>query len=325
MSEKYITQWLINLFSSPNLQVDKTREHIGRAVQLLFIQNKTDTHPELKYPVTCEVSDGKHYIRGVLTKKSVKRLEKASNRHIESLSGVTVVIQSCVPKAFIPGVTHCQSVPCKVAAKQEPAFWMVITKLRYVGGAGNGVFGEPRYITSNAYVRRRLGEHIEMATPFGGNDVTPHQQLQHTNEVIAIEVNECEVHDQISCQQYTADGQNSGHDNGNTRAVDDRERLHSEVIEPNEVEIVAPMLKRQRVDTGNETLLTADVNEAMEILDLHLPGLDVSQNEGQSEGQRAGQNQGQVESLALPILANQPIRFTADAAWECQEMWYALS
>ncbi|KAJ2787134.1 hypothetical protein GGI15_000963 [Coemansia interrupta] len=319
MSDQRVVPWLENLFSSPNLEIDTTRSRIGRAVQLIRIQNDAETHPELKYPVTCEISDREHYMQAVLTKNSVKRLEKASSRHIESLCGALVTINHCVPKVFVPGVTHSKSVPRNVTSSHKPVFWMVITKVRYVGGAGNGIDGELRHISSSAYVRQRLGEFVEEVTS-SVNNSTAQQQQREEDRI---------DHGQEAVDDHISDGGNGG-------AIESEEgnQTTSGIIEPEEVEMSEPVPKRQRVDTeDDEGLPSIDMNDLMDVSDLYLPDLDAYQSEGQNEeqneGRNAGQNQNQdihqARSSAQPIISDQPIRFTAEAAWECQEMWYALS
>ncbi|KAJ1722728.1 hypothetical protein LPJ53_002865, partial [Coemansia erecta] len=252
MPENYTKPWLANLFSSPKLEIDETREHIGRAVQLIRIQNEADTHPELKYPVTCEISDGKHYMQAVLARSSIKRLRKASNRHIESLCGALVTIHSCVPKLFVPGVTHTNCVPRNIASSNSAGFWMVITKVRYVGGAGNGIDGDLSHISSSAYVRHRLSEYVEDATPCGDSDVAQGQ----IDEGVGIEDNECQEEGQADHRQEAGDDQISDDDNGDDIEPDERTRVHDDVIEPEEVEMDEPVLKRQRVDAESESLLS---------------------------------------------------------------------
>ncbi|KAJ1827158.1 hypothetical protein LPJ56_001811, partial [Coemansia sp. RSA 2599] len=143
MSEMWGRPWLEKMFALNSLELNEKRQKVGRLVQLILIQETDDK----KFPIICEISDKKNYMRAALSRTLVKKLERATNKSTVALQGANAMVVDFIPKLYDPldestGEIRLD-VPRHVRNDRKMQFWMLITNLKYMGGDGNGTFDEP--------------------------------------------------------------------------------------------------------------------------------------------------------------------------------------
>ncbi|KAJ2705213.1 hypothetical protein FB645_002611 [Coemansia sp. IMI 203386] len=162
MSEMSSRPWLEKMFASKSLELNQKREKVGRLVQLIRIEETEDK----KYPVICEISDKKNYMRAALSRKLVKKLEKLTNKSVVALQGANAVVIEFIPKLYTPPKKHADEsrdkVPKHVRDDTNAQFWMLITNVGYMGGDGNGTFDEPVFINTSPHVTKRIEAYLSL-------------------------------------------------------------------------------------------------------------------------------------------------------------------
>ncbi|KAJ2747117.1 hypothetical protein GGI20_000822 [Coemansia sp. BCRC 34301] len=137
---------LAKILNHPNPVFPANLKSVGRVQVFRFVAGPSN--------LSCEISDGEHFIAAAFTEKAVSSFEKNHDRLLPEATGAVVHIKECSLRLHLP---HPQSsevqsfcpapdshmCPRHVCSLNRPQFWFLISTFAYIGGDGNSVFGEP--------------------------------------------------------------------------------------------------------------------------------------------------------------------------------------
>ncbi|KAJ1895351.1 hypothetical protein LPJ66_004642 [Kickxella alabastrina] len=321
MSQSMGKPWLVNMFADKNLQLDETPKRVRRLVQLIsIIRHGPD---EVKYPVVCEISDKKHFMRAIFSKGALKSMEKLSNQPVESLRGAIFQVDVCVPKIYVPGADSTKDrkytyFPKHVRDNNTAQFWMVISKTCYMGGEGNNTFDEPEFIHTNRYVNERLNELA----------ITVYPQLEHTGVAERGGCGDCLLGSLTAANHTETEGTGL---TGISAITDFTQHVDQIDLDANDVfswrvkhpelhlddnfeaettELFSP--KRQRLSSYSSPECEHDFSQWPPIETQRTPNTPCNRNAA-------------TQRQRLPTVCDVPFVADMKAAWECNNLWESLS
>ncbi|KAJ2845656.1 hypothetical protein IWW36_004692 [Coemansia brasiliensis] len=155
MSQNLNEPWLCGLFAK-QVELDKNNCSDGRRLQLTRFQEANE-----RIPVTCEVSDRYNYMRAGLTRKSTKAFKRSMKKDIKSMEGVVIQVKTFQLKLYNHDKSERRKgkqpdCPERISKVNKSQFWMLITSFSYLGGEGNAIFDQPRYIDNDPRVAEKL-------------------------------------------------------------------------------------------------------------------------------------------------------------------------
>ncbi|KAJ1644615.1 hypothetical protein J3B02_005426 [Coemansia erecta] len=304
MSEMSGRPWLEKIFASKSLELNEKRQKVGRPVQLILIQETDDK----KYPVICEISDKKNYMRAALSRKLVKKLEKATNKSAAALQGANAVVVDFIPKLFDPLNKHAGEsrvdVPVHVKRDNNAQFWMLITNLSYMGGDGNGTFDEPVFINTSPHVTKRMQAYL-LLKGRSGYTSPKHESGMHVDHAdVDVEMIESDTENDagLSCSEHVHKKQ---------RIAQDRTQTPTAQFQKPPVLGQIPFIVNADIAWQSETLWESLVIQQACVPLMRLSGL-LEQEEEKHVQQRDD-------------LREAPINRRVSAADECQEQEPSLA
>ncbi|KAI8323925.1 hypothetical protein GQ54DRAFT_309709 [Martensiomyces pterosporus] len=162
MSQNLNNPWLCRVIADPNTQLDAENKS-GYRVQVIELSEHKDPLDK-EYPVCCEISDKEYVMRAAFSRKILRQFEKKHGQSVLHYRGMIIQIKAFKLELYDPsGAQHSPAkCPATVRASGGPQFWLLITKFEHLGGEGNSVFGESRFVRKHPQVRERLKS---LATP----------------------------------------------------------------------------------------------------------------------------------------------------------------